>query len=69
MSAGFGSFDAACPGRREHEWQEPHTAKRCCVHCGVLATEFFEQATAARTVFFGTLRAPASAHGSPKVKS
>jgi hypothetical protein len=66
MTAGFGPFDATCHGRQEHEWQEPHVANRACTRCGVLAAEFFHLATSARTLFFGTIRAPASAHGSPR---
>jgi len=69
MSAGFGEFNTMChDGRQRHEWQPPHTHNRCCVHCGTLATEFFDAATKARTEFAGTVRAPASAHGTPKKK-
>jgi hypothetical protein len=73
MTAGFGSFDVICHGRdgetrQRHEWQSPHTLDRCCVHCGTVATVFFDAATRSRTAFFDTIKAPASCHGSPKKK-
>jgi coenzyme F420-reducing hydrogenase gamma subunit len=68
MSTGFGSFDASCPGHGQHEWTSPHTANRHCEHCGTVAVEFFARATQARADFFDTLKAPASAHGSPRKK-
>jgi hypothetical protein len=36
------------------------------VHCGTVATVFFDAATRSRTAFFDTIKAPASCHGSPK---
>lgn len=66
MTAGFGSFDASCPGHERHEWQDPHTANRACVHCGTVAVEFFKAATQARADFANTVRAPLSAHGKAK---
>ena len=71
MTAGFGDFDTSCHGkdgehRREHKWQPVRQENRVCVNCGVSAGLFFQDATAARTAFFNTLKAPASAHGKAK---
>lgn len=62
---GFGNFDPSCPGRDRHDWTGGET-ERCCRHCDTVASECMDAATAARSMFFDTLRAPMSAHGSIK---
>lgn len=64
---GFGEFDTSCPGHPCHDWHGEDD-KRACRNCGQLAREHMDSATAARTAFFNTLRAPASAHGTIKKK-
>jgi hypothetical protein len=75
MTAGFGDFDLSCPSNPEgdeHEWVSAVVdGSRPCKHCGIVGRSdarepgesFMDQATAARSAFFSTLRAPASAHG------
>lgn len=70
---GFGPFDPSCPkaGDHVHAWSppDPRLVKddpRSCVHCGVRASEYLDQASAARVAFFSTLRQPRSCHGAVK---
>jgi hypothetical protein len=72
MSTGYGEFDTSCPENPDgHVWAQQDD-NRPCVYCGIVARGpggFLEQATGARTEFFSTLKAPKSAHGTPRKKA
>jgi hypothetical protein len=70
MTAGFGSFELACPEGGAHEWVAGDPLRHCA-KCNVEGRSFFREATAARVELFSQIKClPASCHGAkPRERS
>jgi hypothetical protein len=76
MTVGYGEFDTRCPKNDggPHIFKAPSKDPlRHCKLCGIVGrkdpregSSYFEEVTAARSEFFSTIKAPASAHGKPR---